>query len=58
VSTAPKQRRPIRRKPARPVAAIVEAVPAEIEHELVDRIARFLLLITEPNKQPQPHSPS
>lgn len=54
---ATKQSRRGRRKPSAPITAVVDAVPAELEGELVDRIARFLLLITQPHEQPQPHSP-
>jgi hypothetical protein len=57
VSTESKSKRPKRGKAAATIAVIFEPIAAEAEAELVDRIARFLLILSQPEKQAnQPHS--
>ena len=57
MSTESKTKRPKRGKAAATIAVIVEPIVAEAEADLVDRIAGFLLILSQPEKQPiHPHS--
>lgn len=43
------------RRQAKPVDVIVKPIPVEAEADIVNRIARFLLDLTEPDEREQPH---